>query len=163
MKLVQMKCPNCDADLSVDDGIESFYCQYCGTKIILDGQSDTAIKAKVASKAIDKVEAMHKARLKQKAIEEEKQRKQFPFIMAFIVIAMVVLFMALQAPGKKEDSRIESLYSEIQQDIASGNYDAARMKLPGLRYDKNVSSSKAKNWDDIREELEVIIDKSEKG
>ena len=46
MEMHVLKCPHCNADLKIEDGINTFYCQYCGTKIILHGQSDEEIKAK---------------------------------------------------------------------------------------------------------------------
>ena len=71
-----MKCPNCGADLDVEDGIDSFFCKYCGTKIVLDGQSDAAIKAKATVKVADKDVELREKRYAQKRYEMEKEEER---------------------------------------------------------------------------------------
>jgi len=36
MGIIAASCPKCGANLNVPDGVESFFCQYCGTKMIKD-------------------------------------------------------------------------------------------------------------------------------
>ena len=50
MELKALKCPNCNANIEIENGIDLFYCKYCGYKIILEGQSDATINAKVKMK-----------------------------------------------------------------------------------------------------------------
>ena len=38
MKLKVLKCPECRANLEIEDDRTSCYCQYCGCKIILDSE-----------------------------------------------------------------------------------------------------------------------------
>ena len=60
MEFVQMKCPNCNADLDIDEGIDSFYCKYCGTKILVNGQSKHVVNAKAKIRMMDKLGDMQK-------------------------------------------------------------------------------------------------------
>ena len=60
MKMVKLVCPYCGATLSIENGIDTFYCQYCGSKIMLTGQDKKAIDAKVKLKEFE-----HKERLQQ--------------------------------------------------------------------------------------------------
>lgn len=46
MEIIQLRCPNCNAELSIENNIDTFYCKYCGTKILLANQSSAAIRAK---------------------------------------------------------------------------------------------------------------------
>lgn len=39
MKLRVLKCPECRANLEIEEGRTSCYCQYCGCKIILDDEN----------------------------------------------------------------------------------------------------------------------------
>ena len=32
MEFVTLKCPNCGASIDIEDGIDTFYCKYCGYK-----------------------------------------------------------------------------------------------------------------------------------
>jgi hypothetical protein len=66
-----------------ESGIDTFFCQYCGTKILL--QNETNLKTRFgmkklehAEKMADKVFGYFDRRRKQKAIEEEKKRKEVP-------------------------------------------------------------------------------------
>ena len=34
--MLQLKCPNCGADITLDDTREFGFCSYCGTKVLLD-------------------------------------------------------------------------------------------------------------------------------
>lgn len=47
MELRSLTCPNCGAKLNIENGIDSFYCQYCGYHIYMEGQSDEVVKAKI--------------------------------------------------------------------------------------------------------------------
>ena len=38
MKVKSLKCPECGANLEIEDGRTSCYCQYCGCKLILDDE-----------------------------------------------------------------------------------------------------------------------------
>jgi len=39
MKFISAKCPNCNADLQVKDGITNIKCEYCGKNVIIDDES----------------------------------------------------------------------------------------------------------------------------
>lgn len=72
MQVVQLKCPSCGHGLEVEDGIDTFFCQYCGHRIVLAEQSEHIIRAKVD---IEKMK--HEERLYQMKLEaEEKERKE---------------------------------------------------------------------------------------
>lgn len=163
MKLVQMKCPNCDANLEVDDGLDSFFCKYCGTKIVLEGQSEASLKAKTAVKAMNKIGEMYDKNQERKAKERAAANKRFPLVIGLFILLIVLGMFLLTAPVRKEDKRIETVYAEIQADISAGDYDAALAKLPGLRYDTGVSRESAKKWDAIREDLTELINTANDG
>ena len=46
MEIHTLKCPNCGADIVPADDVDSFYCNHCGAKLIVEGR-DHAIDAKV--------------------------------------------------------------------------------------------------------------------
>ena len=72
MKVVQLKCPSCGNALEVEDGLETFFCQYCGHRIVLAEQSEHVVKAKV-----DIERMKHEERMRQMELDaEEKKRKE---------------------------------------------------------------------------------------
>lgn len=58
MELKSLYCPNCGAAVKPVDGLDTFYCQYCGYQIHLDGMSDEAYKARTKVKQMEHEERM---------------------------------------------------------------------------------------------------------
>ena len=58
MELKSLYCPNCGAAVKPVDGLDTFYCQYCGYQIHLDGMSDEAYKARTRVKQMEHEERM---------------------------------------------------------------------------------------------------------
>lgn len=80
MKLVSLKCPECKANLSVEPGRKQCYCQYCGTKIIIDNEEQVQTFKTVDEARIREAELDNEIRLRQLEIEkmklEQEQKKQ---------------------------------------------------------------------------------------
>lgn len=83
------QCPNCGANLTFDDKNKDFgFCQYCGTKIMLDDYRSTH---RVIDEArIKEVESAQIIRLKEMEIKEKDLIIRNKLIKAWI-IAVVVL------------------------------------------------------------------------
>ena len=47
VKIISLKCPECGADISIEEGHKQCFCQYCGAKIILDDGNTTHTYHKV--------------------------------------------------------------------------------------------------------------------
>lgn len=101
MTKIELKCPYCGADLSEDDGLDTFFCKYCGGKIVLDGISDEIVKAKVKSKEIDykkykiRSEMEEKDREYRRKVEQEwRDKKSTLFAMAMCVLVLFALAVA---------------------------------------------------------------------
>lgn len=43
VKLIEVKCPNCNASLNVDENKKNVSCDYCGTNFVLD---DNVVRVK---------------------------------------------------------------------------------------------------------------------
>ncbi len=97
MTFHQLKCPNCGATLNVDNGLDTFFCQYCGTKLISDGQSDMAIRAKadviLADKAIERDRQQHEYEERKMHLEEKSRSSSF--IKMIIVFIIMILFFII--------------------------------------------------------------------
>ena len=61
MNLKVLKCPECRANLEIEDNRTSCYCQYCGCKIILDNEKYASLKKEVAFSTWEKVDENHTA------------------------------------------------------------------------------------------------------
>ena len=113
MELKSLNCPNCGANLDVENGLDTFYCKYCGYKIVIDGQSDAAYDAKVKIKDME-----HKERLEDKKNEQEKYR-----------------IMGVEGVTLDEiDARLEELQKELLNVAnAKENYDSIADEIYRLR------------------------------
>lgn len=93
MTLYQLKCPGCGAILDVDNTtIDVMYCKYCGSKILLDGQNDTTIKAK-ADIIMQKEDLQHRQRIAE--LEEETKRQANKANSKTITIAFIAIFLLI--------------------------------------------------------------------
>ena len=61
MKLIAVKCPQCDATIDVDENRKSCFCSFCGTKIIVDDGSRTYTH-------------IHRDKTREKELEFEKMK-----------------------------------------------------------------------------------------
>ncbi len=97
MKIIKLRCPSCGSVLETEDGLETFFCKYCGQKIILSEQSPDALKAKVAVKQMGHEERMqmndldYKTRMFMLGIEEKRRKDKI----ALIAIAIGILILLL--------------------------------------------------------------------
>lgn len=114
IKVVPLKCPGCGANLSVEEGRKQCFCQYCGTKIIIDDGSTTHTYRKVDEARMKEAEAEKLIRLKELEIEENKrvsqEKNKVMKIKASILlgivgsILLVVGFAAGNATGNPESA-----------------------------------------------------------
>lgn len=72
MKIISLKCPECGADIDIEEGHKQCFCKYCGTKILIDDGNSTYTYRKVDEARIKEAEVDKAIRLKELEIEQEK-------------------------------------------------------------------------------------------
>lgn len=112
MKLQSLKCPECRAILEIEEGRPFCYCQYCGTKIMIDDGSTTYTYHKIDEARLREAEIKRDIRLKELEIEERKrvakERTRATKIKASILlgiigsILLVVGFLGGEATGNPD-------------------------------------------------------------
>lgn len=75
MEFLKLECPNCHAQLSIENGLDTFFCQYCGSKIILSGQNPAIVRAKVEMHKTDTEAELERVKL-QHEFEVMKYKKE---------------------------------------------------------------------------------------
>lgn len=90
MKLLSMTCPNCNASLdNIDPNRKYCYCQYCGTKILIDNEAkkrETHIYDEARIKELEYAE-----RARQDAILEKKRQTEITKKYLLLVALWVLL------------------------------------------------------------------------
>lgn len=90
MKLVNLKCPECGAQLKVDPNRQFVYCEYCGTKILLDKEEKTT--RIIDEAAIRKAEAEEKIRIQEIKVHSDENKTDMIKIVAILVAGLLLLF-----------------------------------------------------------------------
>ena len=77
ISLHSLACPNCGANLEIDDGLLTYVCPYCKAKILLKGLNDGELEAEVDMAEIEfkKYELRHNAIEKEKEYQRKRQAK----------------------------------------------------------------------------------------
>lgn len=99
MELVALKCPNCHANVETDDGLISYTCPYCQSRLELIHQDDGTIRVKLAMQAMklekSRQEFMSKEKDKefQRELTRIKERRKDNFITALPFIGLFILLI----------------------------------------------------------------------
>ena len=114
MKMMRLRCPHCDANLETKDGLDIFYCTYCGGKIMLEGMSKQAYKARVSFKQMeheenikDKEYAQERFKIKQKMKEKALDNMQTLLATLLCFLMPFVFFGSLEIKHKSEINELK--------------------------------------------------------
>lgn len=169
MKMHALRCPNCDGNIEVEDGLDIFFCKYCGYKIVLEGQSDEAYRAKTRIKDMEHDERMRDKKYAHERykIETKNKKESHETKIIFLVVVAFILVFTLYFEGEKHSSNkqerdLQMLVEEIQVDIQNEEFDNAYIKAQSIKYTAGWSSEIEDKWDNTRKEVINRIIESEK-
>lgn len=169
MNLKSLHCPNCNGTIEAEDGLDMFYCKYCGHKIVLENQSPAAYKAKTKVKRME-----HEERLQDKQnaherykMEFEKKHEHKELIILFGFFLVLILIIATMIIGtnihiNNQEKELQSIVDEIMVDIEEGNFDDAYIKANSLYWDDSWTSEGKEKWNKTRKEILKQIKEAEK-
>lgn len=100
MELKSLYCPNCGAAVKPVDGLDTFYCQYCGYQIHMEGMSDEAYRARTKVKQMEHEERMQDKKDAYGRFTQEKDdirdKREWIFLgvgLGIFAILMIVLLI----------------------------------------------------------------------
>lgn len=169
MKLKALFCPNCGASLEVEDGLDTFFCKYCGYRILLEGQSKAAYEAKVRVKHM-----AHKERLQEKRDAQERFRMEFmqkdekrTLLIVFcalgaLIAICLIISMLGNAGAARQEQELQAIVDQIMIDIENEDFTAAYVKANSLYWDDSWTSEGEDKWDATRKEIIKQIEEAEK-
>ena len=157
-----IKCPHCGSSLELQDGLDTFFCLYCGGKVTLTGLSDAAYEAKVKIKEME-----HQERLKDKEYEFKKHSDKFNnkllvCILLFWIVLLAISIIVPEIKSKQAIAQLTQIESELEQAIINEDYDLALIKANQLRCDDNLEKAERKKWDEKRESYIQLINSRQK-
>ncbi len=153
-KLRSITCPHCGGTLELQNDLDTFFCLYCGGKVVLTELSDAAYDARVKIKEME-----HQERLQDKEYEFQKYKnkdKNKYFVLFFAVsIGLLMLSISMMLlPSMKHNKKVKHLQqieNEVEQAIINENYDLAIIKANQLHCDDGWSKEEHDSWDEKRE------------
>ena len=86
MKLLTLKCPSCGGHLSIEEDRDFIFCQYCGTKIIIDRDNEFTYRH-IDEADVKRAETERIVKLKELEFEKENRGNQ--------TVSIVVCLIAL--------------------------------------------------------------------
>ena len=168
MKLKVLKCPECRANIEIEDGRNFCFCNYCGCKIILDDEKqETTINKNVninkntthTQRYINDAEVI-------KAESEAKESKRGIWIGILVPVICFLIFFGYFGVQKHasnvEEEKLQTIVEQVMVDIENEDFDEAYIKANSIRYTSGWSSDIEKKWDKMREALLDQIKKAEK-
>ena len=102
MEALNLHCPSCGAIVDVPDGIDTFYCSHCGTKLLISGQDSETLNAKVRLKIAEKkldLEYKDKELKRQHELEKNRQTQTLFLVLLVMIFIVISIFMFLVNQG----------------------------------------------------------------
>ena len=170
MNITKLECPNCHAALDNDYGnAGTFFCKYCGQKIIVEEMQNAEYDLKIRKMEMDHEKEKMAMEQKNQNIKyaHENQQNNYRMKIYAICIGLIVLMMILPlsllffsgSGHRKRVRELRKVEKEVQEAIMNEDYDMAIIKVNQLRLDDNYSTSETESWDAKREEYLEFIHK----
>lgn len=95
IQFVSVKCPECRANLSIEEGRDFAFCSYCGTKVIMTNENEH-IYRNIDEARVKEAETDRMIRLREMELaEKENSRDRKSMIVAYTVALAFVLIGSL--------------------------------------------------------------------
>lgn len=88
VRMIAVKCPECNAQLKIKEGHRECYCAYCGAKIIVDDGSTTKTFRDEAR--IKEAEVKEQIRLKELELEMDERLHERNILKIKIIISVIL-------------------------------------------------------------------------
>lgn len=103
VKLTSVKCPECGANLPIEEGRERLFCSYCGTPVIVTNENEKIVRhideAKIKRAETDRVIKYGQLELEKKRIERELDdacfMRKLQSLLVKIWIALVLIIFCI--------------------------------------------------------------------
>ena len=99
IQLISVKCPECGATLSIEEGRDKAFCTYCGAKILLHNENEYVYRhideAEVTTAETDRLIRLKELELKEQELKKEEQLRSLKIKICLIVIGVGILMVVL--------------------------------------------------------------------
>lgn len=110
MKLIKMQCPNCNADIQIEDKGEqrSYFCNYCGASFILDDGTTTHVHKEIDVARIREADVKETIELKKLELNERKRidRQRTVIVVLAALLAIALVGIVLRFVNRHQEEKI---------------------------------------------------------
>ncbi len=94
VKLIAVRCPECNADLSVEEGRPFAFCTYCGTKVMIHNENEYVFRH-IDEAALKKAENDHIVHMRELDSREKSDNRMSGLRMILTVIWLILSLIIL--------------------------------------------------------------------
>lgn len=167
MKLVNLRCPNCNGELKINPEKETVICGYCHTEFKVDDE----IKRIEINKTIHHVYTDN-AKIKEIEMKEEKEKQnaKHEHIGTIILIAMIIALFAFyviffsnsEHKSNIQEKELQQIVEDVKYEVSQGNFEEAYLKAKSIKYTADWSSEIEEKWEETRKEMIDYVIREEK-
>ncbi len=108
MKIISLRCPDCNAHLSIEEGHSYCFCNYCGAKIFIQNENEIIYRrideAKIKQAENDQILKIKELELKEKELSRASTIKKAKIIIVAAILLTGILLVIAGAIMLSHDS-----------------------------------------------------------
>ncbi len=108
MKMISLKCPSCGGGLSVEQGRDFTFCQYCGTKILFEDENMHTYRH-IDDADIKRAETERIVKLKELELEQDKRKGRKALIISWAVATGFLLIFGVLLMALNTDNTVGAI------------------------------------------------------
>ncbi len=107
-----VKCPECNANLPIEEGRTKIFCSYCGTPVIISNENEYVYRyvdeAKITQSETEKILRLKNMELSEKRHEEREREKALKIKISLILAAIGIIFLIIGFIGGEVNDSLTS-------------------------------------------------------
>ncbi len=102
MRMINLTCPHCGAELTVDAERQQAFCQYCGTKLLIDDDRTININQRIIDEARLKEAEVRLKELEfahERSVSYAKEKRSWRLLITLYIAALVISYLVSPRQG----------------------------------------------------------------
>ena len=101
IRFIAVKCPQCEVDLSIEEGRPFAFCTYCGTKVMIKDENEHIYRnideARIKESETERIVRLRELELEEKEKTHERKTKMIAYgiALAFVLIGSLICIVSI--------------------------------------------------------------------
>ena len=170
MKLIAVKCPQCGADLQIEEDQKICFCEYCGCRILIDDvdeRSEHAENNNSADRHIDEKRGreaeLQNERERRREEERSRRRKRRRIILLVVLALIAYAVISARISTMKKKRLISSLTSSLSSKLEGTDAAVNDVYLSGKTFyvDLDAATTQKDRIDELQKDVVSVMDNFE--